>query len=944
MLLFTLGLQAQGWITNFGSPERDEIKALAEAGNGDILAAGYSANLPYLSRLSADGDSLWGIRLDNFILGESKDVAITPDGGIVTAGYGYTDFESSAEALLFKTDGAGNLLWQHSYKMDYPNLTDSLEYNAANRLEALSDGGFALAGITSGAGIGQNIFFVRTDPDGIVNQMLSYGNDTTQYNVAGIAELPSGDIAIMGSGYIPNPLIFPYTNFIYYLRLDAQGQVVTYLQYDNTAGIVDIRDAIQTQDGSFLLAGGTEQSVVYKLDADGALIWVKNQATPFRIWTGIAEAADGGLVLVQSTPGQANNFNILLRKIDAEAEVELWSREINYNQLSNNSYCIEALSSEGFAVGGQVYVPDGSSSPFDREALVVKTNALGEVYTGYLQGRVFFDENENCTDEGEQALAGWLVKATKGQQSFFGTSDADGRYSMQLDTGSFLVTYFPSGPYWQSCAAEYQATLPMPYDTATLDIAGQAETDCPLLEVDLSVPFLRRCFNSNYIVSYCNNGTTPAMDATVEVTLDPFLLYQSSSIPFTEQNGNTFTFDLGFVDVNECGQFSIEVKVDCDASLGQTHCSEAHIFPDTICIDPFWQGPVIDVNGACTADSVHFQIMNSGGDMLLEQKYIVTEDNIMLMMSGFQLGSGQSTSFSLPVNSPATYRMDAEQAQGFPYLLGSPVASLSLEGCDGLNPGFVTIFPDDDAQPFVDIDCQDNIGAYDPNDKQAFPLGYEAEHFIRPGTELEYKIRFQNTGSDTAFTVIIRDTLSEWIDISTLRPGAASHPYAWRIYGPGILEFRFDNILLPDSTTNEPASRGVVEFKVQHEPDAPLGTVIENSAAIFFDFNAPVITNTTWHTLGENFIVISQSRAIEEKANLKVYPNPFAESATFSWDGALLNQGRFLLYDSQGRMVRTETISGQYHTFNRRGLPAGLYFFRLENDRNLAATGKLIIQ
>ncbi|MCB0556652.1 MAG: hypothetical protein KDD02_24110, partial [Phaeodactylibacter sp.] len=63
------------------------------------------------------------------------------------------------------------------------------------------------------------------------------------------------------------------------------------------------------------------------------------------------------------------------------------------------------------------------------------------------------------------------------------------------------------------------------------------------------------------------------------------------------------------------------------------------------------------------------------------------------------------------------------------------------------------------------------------NDKQGFPRGYGDEHYIYPGTDLEYLVRFQNTGNDTAFLVVIRDTLSEFLDIATVRPGAASHPY-----------------------------------------------------------------------------------------------------------------------------------------------------------------------
>ncbi|MEL6141909.1 MAG: hypothetical protein AAFU67_09855, partial [Bacteroidota bacterium] len=59
-----------------------------------------------------------------------------------------------------------------------------------------------------------------------------------------------------------------------------------------------------------------------------------------------------------------------------------------------------------------------------------------------------------------------------------------------------------------------------------------------------------------------------------------------------------------------------------------------------------------------------------------------------------------------------------------------------------------------------DVACVENGGSYDPNAKVAYPTGYGERHYIEEGTKLTYDIYFQNTGTDTAFTVIIRDTLA----------------------------------------------------------------------------------------------------------------------------------------------------------------------------------------
>ena len=133
------------------------------------------------------------------------------------------------------------------------------------------------------------------------------------------------------------------------------------------------------------------------------------------------------------------------------------------------------------------------------------------------------------------------------------------------------------------------------------------------------------------------------------------------------------------------------------------------------------------------------------------------------------------------------------------------------------------------------------VGSFDPNDKQVFPAAVPLNRLDT--TDLNYVIRFQNTGTYLADFVIIRDTLPPGLDGSTLRITAASHPYSWRLYNEQILELRFDPIFLPDSTTNEPASHGFVAFAVRGKPGLTAGDSVLNHAAIYFDYNDPVITN-----------------------------------------------------------------------------------------------------
>ena len=143
--------------------------------------------------------------------------------------------------------------------------------------------------------------------------------------------------------------------------------------------------------------------------------------------------------------------------------------------------------------------------------------------------------------------------------------------------------------------------------------------------------------------------------------------------------------------------------------------------------------------------------------------------------------------------------------------------------------------------------------AYDPNDKQTFPSRPEASNsnYTQLDEYIQYTVRFQNTGNDTAFTVRIVDQLSPDLDWNTLEPLSASHPYRTTLFPDGELEFLFEDILLPDSTTNEPESHGYVTFRMKAYDHLEDLTIIENTANIYFDYNPAIVTNTVNNTLVE---------------------------------------------------------------------------------------------
>lgn len=134
-------------------------------------------------------------------------------------------------------------------------------------------------------------------------------------------------------------------------------------------------------------------------------------------------------------------------------------------------------------------------------------------------------------------------------------------------------------------------------------------------------------------------------------------------------------------------------------------------------------------------------------------------------------------------------------------------------------------------------------GSYDPNDKTESHAGVLTQEQIDNGEYLNYLIRFQNTGTDTAFTVIVCDTLESRLDLSSLEMLTASHDYFLNIEDGNKLKWTFADINLADSNINEPLSHGYIQFRIKPLPTFLPGDTMRNTASIYFDYNLPVITN-----------------------------------------------------------------------------------------------------
>lgn len=565
-----------------------------------------------------------------------------------------------------------------------------------------------------------------------------------------------------------------------------------------------------------------------------------------------------------------------------------------------------------------------------------------------VQGLIFLDSVANCSaDASEQGVSIFpiqVIKLPSGTATMV-QPGSDGTYSLTIDfniqdTAALVQLVLPIGVA-TVCPNDLLIDVDDMNSTYTFNVGLQSQGECPFMLVDMAFASFSRCQTNSLVVKYCNVGLDTAYGAFVTVHLDSLLTLQTASLPYTSAPGNNFTFQVGSVPPFECSTLNISALIDCDVVLGQTLCNEATGYPNTPCGEG-WSGPVVYATAHCDDDSVKLAIWNQGQqDMTEVLDFIVIEDFIMYRAGSFQLPAGDSITITVPANG-ATWRIEADQVENFP---SANIVTAVIEGCGGINtPGLVNAFSQNDPEVFYDQECVQVTGSFDPNDKTAVPTGYGPDHYIRPNEPLEYMIRFQNTGTATAFRVVVIDTISSLLNIYSLELGASSHPYRAKVYPGGILQFEFDPIALPDSNANEAASHGFVQFRIAQQPDLPEGTVITNTASIYFDQNDPVVTNTAFHTIHFPFVSLDSWTPVVPDVHVNLMPNPFREQAMLVVDGKTLSQGKVMLYDAHGRLVQSQNIADNKALLKRGNLTPGVYFFQLMERGVGIGSGKIVVE
>ncbi|MBC7864652.1 MAG: T9SS type A sorting domain-containing protein, partial [Bacteroidia bacterium] len=551
----------------------------------------------------------------------------------------------------------------------------------------------------------------------------------------------------------------------------------------------------------------------------------------------------------------------------------------------------------------------------DVPGIPVCTNSNSTCHYNFISGNVYVDANNNCAyDAGELPIANQIIKLNN---SLYASSDTSGYYIANTDTGAYTVDAVSAHPLLQITCPQIPYSVQLTDSIKNIDFPETADLFCSWLWVDIATNRQRVCQKNYYVVNYCNYGSAPAQNAYIDITFNAATIPLSSTLPWTSVTGNTYHFNIGTVAVGACSSFVITDSVSCNAAQLETVCAKAEIFPANNCYAASinWDHSNTMVNSLCNNDSVVFKIKNNGtGNMSAPRNYRVYSDNILVSGNlNYQLNSSDSLILSFPANGKS-WRVEADQDTAHPGK-SKPRAFKELCGQAPYSMEFITQVPQDDQDDDVEIDCIVVSNSCDPNEKTVSPSGISANHYISNSDELEYTIKFQNVGNDTAYKVVVVDELdAQTLDISTLQTGASSFPYTFEVYGNGAVRWTFNNINLTDTITNELGSHGFVKFKIKQKANNAPGTVINNIAKIFFDNNSPIATNTAMVT-----IEIPTAQAATPTGNSSFCINPTnsvytttgsAGAADYTWSLMPQNAGTITGNGTSATVDWNNTFSG----------------------------------
>jgi len=857
------------------------------------------------------------------------------------------------------------------------NLEDYLEVTILT-----SDGGFLLGGSSKSGLSGDKTEYMVGGYDYWILKYDSAGVIQWQNTIGGFADdklldvIQTSDGGYLLGGYSNSDIGGDKTenslgeDDYWVVKTDAAGVI----QWQNTIGGSaddEMSSVIQTADGGYLLGGDSESGIsfdktensiglndywIVKIGSNGTVLWQNTVGgSSVEVFDELVQAQDGGYLLggysySDSSGDKSENslgsYDFWVVKIDVNGLIQ-WENTIGGNSQDllisvingeDGKYFLGGLSQSDIS-GDKTEAPVYPNSPdywimeIDSVGIIQWQSTIGsigatEVFTaaarcndggyligGYSNGGLNADKTEAGYNNGDDF---WIIKTDSiGNIQWQNTIMAelwdrlgtimvtnDGKYLVggttgSLQSGDLIENLIGGCDFWiMKITDQYnviQGEAFMDWNSNQVHEAGEPSLKNHKIRESNSNRFAFTQINGSYNLVVVDTGN-------FEVTPD-----------FSMANFNHFPLVYS-------GNFASAYEID---SLNNFSFQPTTVFND-LCVT------ITPTGWFRSGFNAGYNILyyNQGTTTLTPTIIFYPDSDITFLSASVP-----------PANvTPDSIIFTSGSLQPFQ----SGQISITININQGLTLGTIIntgarVLPDSaDANPGCNLSYWDllTVGPYDPNDiKVNRSFIYENELLSPP--DLEYVIRFQNTGTDTAFVVKLLNPIDTTrLDLSTIEIVNSSHDMEARfIPHERNMEFLFNNILLPDSNINEPQSHGFAHYRIKPKSNLLAGDSIQNKAAIYFDFNFPVITNkAVTHILSPNGISATDS----EPMTFNVYPNPVKEELQIQLNFKKSTVETIELFNVYGQKVLgiySGTISpGLWERkFDLSTLRSGVYFLKINN-------------
>jgi len=832
----------------------------------------------------------------------------TTDGGYIMLGssrssnghawgnHGGSDF------WVVKLDAAGDTLWTKCY--------GGSSNESTNFVEQTSDGGYILSGLTSSTngdvtgfhGGGGDFWIVKIDGSGNILWQKCLGGSGDEISATSRQTSDGGYIVTGSSNSTDFDVTGNHGGFdAWVVKLDGSGGIDWSYCYGGI-GVEGFSSVDQTSDGGFILAGradyndgdvsschGQYDFWTVKLNSAGVLQWQKCHGGGFVDEASyIMKTADQGFIVTGWTgsndgdvSGYHGGYDGWVVKLDSTGNIQ-WQNSLG-GTGTDAGFIVKQVADGGYIFAGETESVNiqatGNKGYID--AWIVKVDAAGNYVWHQCLGGTSFDHFSSFwqTADGNYIMSGFTFSLNGDINTNLGDRDA---WIVRLSEDFNLIT----GKTF--------------VDLNSNSIKDAGESAIPSVKINLNGPS-----NFNFTDQVGNYAFPVIAPGTYTTAPDSISYYNSiplvQTVTFSGINQIDSLNDFAFQPAGTFNDLSVAItqygmfRPGYDASFIISYKNKGNttLIPTVI----FFPDTSMDFVSAVPVQSA------------------VSPDSITWNLSS--LAPYESASILVTVHLDSTL------------ISGSMVVSEAV-----ILPGI------NDATPADNIEIQQTYvySSFDPNFISVSRDTMLSTEFPNPGY-LEYLVCFQNTGNDTALNVVVLNNMQMELDETAFELVATSHPVTIN-YAPHSRKFSyaFNNIMLPDSTTNETASHGFLRYRIKPVSTLASGDRIENTAAIYFDFNQPVVTNTA---LTE--IVLPSGIGEQpgmDTPHLAAYPNPFRDEFNIEIRKMEGQKIAVKLFDVYGRLI--ENIYNGNATnekliinnkYNSRA--AGIYFVRLESVRGV---------